>query len=1768
MPAFDLTGEISFRAVNLGSIAKQVKDGLKVDAPVNLKFDRTSRENVRAIEVQLRGLNKELASVTRNAKSAKDALNQLGAAFNKLGSGATSAAKTEREMTKIKKSTQEATSQIEEFGRVSGLALRRNAGFLLATGVVFGFVNAVKDAFSESIKFERQLVKVAQVTGRSVKSLGSLTKEVSRLATSLGVSSESLIEVAQTLAQAGLSANQTEKALGALAKTTLAATFGDIQQTTEGAIALMAQFGIQAKDLEKALSSVNSVAGAFAVESDDIIAAIKRAGGVFAATSKGVSQGADALNEFIAVFTSVRATTRESAETIATGLRTIFTRIQRPQTIQFLRELGISLTDVEGKFVGPFEAVNRLSRGLAGLDTRNPLFARVIEELGGFRQVGKVIPLLAQTEVRMKALTVAQQGLNSLNEDSAQAQQALSVQIARTGENFLKLIRDIGQTSTFRELANSILEITNRLIELASAIKPVLPLIAAFGIAKGVSAGVQFASGFLGKGIRGKFHSGGLVPGGKGVKDDFPATLQTGEFVIRRSSVDKIGVDTLNALNQGRMKFAAGGKVPQRDLSIGTPEAPLISGLFLQPTAGRGDSVANKALTSGSLKASLVKAGIVDANFAGKINIPVGKNFVDPGSAKKIKNLTANSLSELIGRTSRIFGPEPIDDIDKYLQDIGINDITGKVYEASLAAGLGIKRTGDSARGIDFEGGDITKLGKVFGPINSPFADAKLTDTIDSVRSIRDKIITRIGSDPSFFANYGSRIRRNRGGGVPALLTRGEFVLNKNAASRIGPAGLNALNNADIQGFATGGGPGFKTSRRKLKPSEIAALLGDDPRDRPLTQAQKDFVARFQGQSVISNRTDAAGLFDPFSQPRLITNDPIDFQEENLGGILNSSTANPRSARLRRLQRIGLAGRRRGNLTGGLGRLSGSGSLLNTAKNKLGRFGGVAATAGVIGGQFIGDQIGGATGSAISGAIGGASTGAFIGGSVGGPVGAAVGAVLGGVASAIQSFQSAKLAEQIEKAAKRMNKSIESVEDAIANFADDKNLAKLQASFQGLTDSAVESAQADVANSDFTNFIGLRNDRFQAAEEITGIQLKEEKALNLEVGKNLASNLGSAGAGVQSALEEIFTKTNVFEDAVKQLSDDQLVALAASRADKTEKEALGSVATDRAQLISVSRAQVLGDAELRAQQDTSNLAKQFKELEAAMKGADKGTDLLVERLGNFSAVLDRAAEAGLAAQQANESLVSRRSGGAGIRSSVRQNVFNNLRGFTTDEVASEVGVIRQSLGNSRNAREFTGSLLGAKQIQTNLPRVLNELSVSLKDFDVAQLGETRLVQDTVSQNFGNLPKVLQDKLGNDIRAQFLNRLSSPDQLGNEGAGGGFSDFANNFTKDIVAMGKKFVDVFNKNIAEFETVLNQWVSLNAEANASMDKFAQIQAENALSLSEIRGEFIGSGRVGRVGSIQTAQFAARAGSASLNADALIAREQFLVNQSNSLANSGGAGGEFAQAMTNLSVQQQNAVSALRSIVENTAESAALQSELNGIIDARGQARGILEDFQFGSPETRQQIERQVGLATQLRNGGSVLSSQLEDARAGQRILDTFARAQGPEAAFNLDQQFLRQTANNVNAQRLFQLTQGAGFNQNQDLTQFLFRRDANFQSRAGRLEDIGREKARAQQGLANIDRRDASTFLANGQQAFNEQQNALFNADGLLNRLNDNLANLDIPRSIEIGGNIQHTIVVNGTVQGQFGEEIEKKVKQMIADAFRKTQPLDGPSARRN
>jgi len=690
-------------------------------AQVQLQAPKNARQVVNQIQQQLKGVN-----VNVNVQGGSQ---------------------TQKQIQNITKATNQASQAASGLGKTLQTSIRRYAGLAIATRAVTLFTSTLSNAIKEAIDFERELIKVVQVTGKTVTELRGLTSEITRLSTAFGASSTSLINVSRILSQAGLDARETKVALDSLARTTLAPTFDDIAQTAEGAIAIFNQFKQGAAALEAQLGAINAVAGQFAVEAGDLIAVIRRTGGVFKAA------GGD-LNELIALFTSVRATTRESAESIATGLRTIFTRIQRPKTIEFLKQFGVELTDLDGKFVGPFEAIKRLSQALSGLEAGDLSFIKIAEELGGFRQIGKVIPLIQQFSTAQDALNVAIAGSDSLANDAATAQLSLAVRISRTKEEFVALIREITGTKSFQFIANSALNIASAFLKVADAIKPLIPLIAAFAtikIAKGLGGAFGGIKGALG------MNRGGTVPG-TGNSDTVPAMLTPGEFVIRKSAVQAFGAKNLSSIN----KYKAGGMAELASLdkrSIKMDDGDTFSAMV--------------APTGKKFRATFRPAGY-DA-------------YETKGKPSRVAESRLSALQSL--------NPE-----QEFPKAKGSGAGRGvKIPSSTLVT------SSKTARNAANRG---TYQYKQYLTSNKT-TEEMLLDQITGTSGGFGRYLIDHGKSPLSPSNVTGRYaRRNKGGGisgagtdtVPALLTPGEFVVNRKSAEAFGYGNLKKINR-----YATGG---------------------------------------------------------------------------------------------------------------------------------------------------------------------------------------------------------------------------------------------------------------------------------------------------------------------------------------------------------------------------------------------------------------------------------------------------------------------------------------------------------------------------------------------------------------------------------------------------------------------------------------------------------------------------------------------------------------------------------------------------------------------------------------------------------------------------------------------------------------------------------------------------------------------------------------------------------------------------------------------------
>jgi len=491
---------------NIKAVSKKIQRELGgLTATIDLKVPKNVSSQINTFNKGINTLSKNMTGLKNTSAQVRTQLNTLTGSFVGTSKATNNLSKAQKgAQSNLKKTTQTisvARNEMREFGKDAALAIRRFGAFTVATGVVFGFTRAITGATKAALDYEREIVKVVQVTGAGVATIGRLNKSIQELSVTLGVDANKLAELSRIFAQTGQTIDQVRASIKAVARSSLAPSFGEMKNTAEGLIAALAQFNIQANKSEAVLAGLNAVSKKFAVEAEDLVSVIRRAGGVFSASAGQFEEPIDALNQLIGIFTAVRSTTRETADTIAVGLRTIFTRIQRRGTIEFLKQFNIELVDARGNFIGLFPAFQQLSKGLKDIIKSGDALtlSAITEELGGIRQVGKLIPAITQFNKALEATKIAGEAAKKgLGKDVALALQPLGKQFELLQQRFNALIRDISQSNAFQNLGKVALSVANAFLSVAETLKPLLPLITTFATIKLTKGMVEFGRGFFG----------------------------------------------------------------------------------------------------------------------------------------------------------------------------------------------------------------------------------------------------------------------------------------------------------------------------------------------------------------------------------------------------------------------------------------------------------------------------------------------------------------------------------------------------------------------------------------------------------------------------------------------------------------------------------------------------------------------------------------------------------------------------------------------------------------------------------------------------------------------------------------------------------------------------------------------------------------------------------------------------------------------------------------------------------------------------------------------------------------------------------------------------------------------------------------------------------------------------------------------------------------------------------------------------------------------
>lgn len=269
------------------------------------------------------------------------------------------------------------TAATDEFTKSIEASNARVIAFGASVGVINAISNAFKSLVKETVALEQRLTEVNVVLGANADQLKSFGKELFNIARNTSQSFDAVSQAALEFSRQGLSVEETLKRTNdALILSRL--TGLKAADSVKGLTATMNSFAQAGLSTAEVINKLAAVDVKFAVSSEDLINALSRAGSV--AQDAGLN-----FDELIAAVTSAQQTTARGGAVIGNSFKTIFTRIQRSDTLDRLQELGIAVRNVQGETLPAMMILQQLAKSYDGLTDATK--SAVAEQVGGVFQI-------------------------------------------------------------------------------------------------------------------------------------------------------------------------------------------------------------------------------------------------------------------------------------------------------------------------------------------------------------------------------------------------------------------------------------------------------------------------------------------------------------------------------------------------------------------------------------------------------------------------------------------------------------------------------------------------------------------------------------------------------------------------------------------------------------------------------------------------------------------------------------------------------------------------------------------------------------------------------------------------------------------------------------------------------------------------------------------------------------------------------------------------------------------------------------------------------------------------------------------------------------------------------------------------------------------------------------------------------------------------------------------------------------------------------------
>ena len=331
------------------------------------------------------------------------------------------------------------SGQLGEFEKSLEASNARVLAFGASAGAIYAIEKALVETLKTAIKVEKALADINVILNASSGSLKNFGAELFNIAKNTGQSFDAVAAAATELSRQGLGIEQTLKRTSdALILTRLSGL--DTVSSVEALTAAINSFSKSALDSTMIVNKLAAVDAAFAVSSADLAEAIKRVGS--SAEDANVS-----FDELIGIVTAAQQITSRGGAVIGNSLKTIFTRLQRTDTLDALEGIGVAVRDQQGNILPLLQILSQLAKTYDNLSSTQR--ASIAETVGGVFQINilkaALTDLNSEYSIYSRALGTSVSATDEAIRRNEQLNQTLDALINKTLVNLAKVGGEIGQ---------------------------------------------------------------------------------------------------------------------------------------------------------------------------------------------------------------------------------------------------------------------------------------------------------------------------------------------------------------------------------------------------------------------------------------------------------------------------------------------------------------------------------------------------------------------------------------------------------------------------------------------------------------------------------------------------------------------------------------------------------------------------------------------------------------------------------------------------------------------------------------------------------------------------------------------------------------------------------------------------------------------------------------------------------------------------------------------------------------------------------------------------------------------------------------------------------------------------------------------------------------------------------------------------------------------------------------------------------------------------